>query len=120
MEATCFSDLTIRLGLPYLYLHQGNCEHMIVFTDLRLLKPNVDSMNISDYPKIVQTSDRTATRCKICKVKTAKWIVRENKRLPDEFILFCDVCFYSFNYDQNKCKIGSFKAYPYVDKSALL
>jgi len=120
MEATCFSDLTIRLGLPYLYLHQGNCEHMIVFTDLRLLKPNVDSMNISDYPKIVQTSDRTATRCKICKVKTAKWIVRENKRLPDEFILFCDVCIYSFNYDQNKCKIGSFKAYPYVDKSALL
>ena len=35
MEETKFEELTIRLGYPYLYGHHGNCEHLLVFTDLR-------------------------------------------------------------------------------------
>ncbi len=35
MEDKVFSDLSIRLGHPYLYKHQGDCEHLIVFTDVR-------------------------------------------------------------------------------------
>ena len=35
MLTTNFEDLSIRLGYPYLYCHHGNCEHAIVFTDLR-------------------------------------------------------------------------------------
>lgn len=35
MEDVVFEDLKIRLGYPYLYCHQGNCEHLIIFTDLR-------------------------------------------------------------------------------------
>lgn len=35
MEETTFSDLEIQFGVPYLYQHQGNCEHLLVFTDLR-------------------------------------------------------------------------------------
>ncbi|EJW74214.1 hypothetical protein WUBG_14881, partial [Wuchereria bancrofti] len=36
-------DLVCRLGYPYVYVHQGNCEHVFFFTDLRL-------MDIQDYP----------------------------------------------------------------------
>lgn len=35
MEDSCFNDLTIRLGAHYLYCHQGNCEHLIVFNNIR-------------------------------------------------------------------------------------
>jgi snRNA-activating protein complex subunit 3 len=35
MEKTKFEDLTVRLGYPYVYQHQGNCEHLIVFSDVR-------------------------------------------------------------------------------------
>lgn len=35
MQGVTFQSLTIRLGQPYLYIHQGNCEHLIVFSDLR-------------------------------------------------------------------------------------
>ena len=35
MQEVTFSQLTLRLGQPYLFTHQGNCEHLIVFTDLR-------------------------------------------------------------------------------------
>ena len=35
METTSFNDLNLRLGYPYLFCHQGNCEHIIVVTDMR-------------------------------------------------------------------------------------
>ncbi|KAG1673619.1 snRNA-activating protein complex subunit 3 [Nymphon striatum] len=35
METTCFGQLTIQLGYPYLYQHQGSCEHLIIFSDIR-------------------------------------------------------------------------------------
>jgi snRNA-activating protein complex subunit 3 len=35
MEEVIFSDLSIRLNQPYLFVHKGDCEHAIVFTDLR-------------------------------------------------------------------------------------
>lgn len=34
MATTHFDQLIIRLGYPYLYCHQGNCEHLIMFTDV--------------------------------------------------------------------------------------
>mgnify|MGYP002153712715 CR=1 FL=1 len=35
MEDTTFLDLTLQLGQPYLYMHQGDCEHLIIFSDIR-------------------------------------------------------------------------------------
>ena len=35
MEGTKLEDLTVRLGYPYLFSHHGNCEHLLVFADLR-------------------------------------------------------------------------------------
>lgn len=37
MESTTFDQLTIKLGHPYLYQHQGKCEHIIIFSDIRLV-----------------------------------------------------------------------------------
>lgn len=35
MEYTNIIDLTVKLGYPYLYQHQGNCEHLFCFSDVR-------------------------------------------------------------------------------------
>ena len=120
MEETKFSDLEIQLGYPYLYQHQGDCEHILVFSDIRLLKPYTDSIDANDYPKIVSTNRRTQVRCGLCNLNTAKWMTFDNKRLPENPFFFCETCFYSFNYDKDDNKVNSFKAYPYLDKSALL
>ena len=37
METTRLDSLTLRLGYPYLYVHQGNHEHLMSFVDIRLL-----------------------------------------------------------------------------------
>ena len=34
MALVHFDQLIIRLGYPYLYCHQGNCEHLMMFTDV--------------------------------------------------------------------------------------
>ena len=39
MATTSLNDLkTVQLGKPYIYLHQTNCEHVIVFSELKLLE----------------------------------------------------------------------------------
>ena len=35
MAMVKFEQLRIRQGYPYLYNHHGNCEHLLVFTDIR-------------------------------------------------------------------------------------
>jgi snRNA-activating protein complex subunit 3 len=35
MEETTFQELTVRIGVPYIYVHQGNCEHMLIVSDVR-------------------------------------------------------------------------------------
>lgn len=37
MEDTRFVDLTVKVGFPYLYCHQGDCEHLVIITDIRLV-----------------------------------------------------------------------------------
>lgn len=38
-------NLKITLGKPYLFLHQGNCEHIIIVTSMRFVIP---FFNVSD------------------------------------------------------------------------
>eukprot|EP01103_Thecamoeba_quadrilineata_P015716 TRINITY_DN5051_c0_g1_i1.p1 TRINITY_DN5051_c0_g1~~TRINITY_DN5051_c0_g1_i1.p1 ORF type:complete len:325 (-),score=42.80 TRINITY_DN5051_c0_g1_i1:331-1305(-) len=35
MSDFTFKEIGLRIGCPYLYLHQGNCEHSIIFTEMR-------------------------------------------------------------------------------------
>ncbi|GAA6104586.1 snRNA-activating protein complex subunit 3, partial [Tachysurus ichikawai] len=34
MEETTFNDLRVKVGYPYLYCHQGDCEHVLILTDV--------------------------------------------------------------------------------------
>ncbi|XP_067355036.1 snRNA-activating protein complex subunit 3 isoform X3 [Channa argus] len=34
MEETRFIDLKVKVGFPYLYCHQGDCEHLVIITDV--------------------------------------------------------------------------------------
>lgn len=37
MGDTTFEALKLRLGYPYLYSHHGNCEHLMIFRDMRYM-----------------------------------------------------------------------------------
>ncbi|BES96621.1 snRNA-activating protein complex subunit [Nesidiocoris tenuis] len=119
MEETTIGELgEIRLGWPYLYRHLADCEHLIIFTDARLLHP-LDPMDSSKYPFMETFASLKGRYCFACHVRIAKFLVTNNPRLPEEVAFMCQACFESFNYKSGE-KIGSFKTYGYVDRTALL
>lgn len=112
------NDINIRMGYPYVYQHAADCEHIFVFADARLLTKS-DTLKRSDYPYILGVHKVNTCRCNICETKISNWIVNGSNRLPHNFAFLCDTCFKSYNFINGK-KIGSFKAYSYYDRSALI
>ncbi|CAN8029514.1 unnamed protein product, partial [Ixodes persulcatus] len=120
MEATRFVDLELRLGYPYVYVHQGHCEHLLVFSDLRMLHPD-DSQNPHDYPlRLKSFPFGKRVLCMLCHTTIAKWVTYGNERVTDDPFFFCDICFHSYNYTADNKKIGHFRAEPFLDWNAVL
>ncbi|CAH1796287.1 unnamed protein product [Owenia fusiformis] len=115
MEATTFYDLDLKIGQPYVYCHQGDCEHLIVFSDLRLVHPT-DCQDVRMYPLTMTFTRKYRTQCRACTTSTAKWVVKESPLAPDDPCFFCDTCFRALHYDRNNKKVVQFKAYPFFDK----
>lgn len=116
MENHKFEDLQFKLGCPYLYLHQGDCEHLFTISDIRYVANNIE-LQQTKFPFVTATSIGRKTdnlRCYMCKNRPPHWYTRNNSRLPIDPFFFCENCFYSFNYDKNKKKVGQFQAYLYT------
>ncbi|XP_017775674.1 PREDICTED: snRNA-activating protein complex subunit 3 [Nicrophorus vespilloides] len=117
LEETIIKDLKIILGAPYLFQHQGNCEHVFVFSDARLINGK-DPLSSSVFPYILSENKKYTKLCFICQKIAAKFVVTNCDRLPHKYNLFCKNCLMSYNY-LNGEKIGKFKLYPYYNQSLL-
>jgi len=118
MEETKIEDLEIRFGYPYVYVHQGEHEHLLSFTEARLVSAD-DPQRLAAYPYERCAGIHHSRFCMMCSVNVAKWVTTENQRVPEDPFFYCDGCFRDFNYDDNDKKIGHFRAYNYVDVNAL-
>lgn len=108
---TQINSLCARFGFPWVYQHQGSCEHLIVLTDARLVTMN-DTLSLSAYPRIERIRPTSGKNCIYCGLFNVHWIVTEHNRIPHSTSYFCNKCFISYNYVDGK-KIGNFKAYHY-------
>ncbi|GMS84172.1 hypothetical protein PENTCL1PPCAC_6347, partial [Pristionchus entomophagus] len=110
MSGITILDLTLRLGQPYMFMHSGNCEHILTFTDLRLMTKD-DEQDDSKYP--IVTFERGGNmQCMACKKMEAGMGVENNSRLPMTPAFFCDTCFKEFHFSHGQ-RLGDFKAFPY-------
>ncbi|XP_040819508.1 snRNA-activating protein complex subunit 3 isoform X2 [Ochotona curzoniae] len=114
MEDFTFNDLYIKLGFPYLYCHQGDCEHVVVITDIRLVHHD-DCLDRTLYPLLIKKHWLWTRKCFVCKMYTARWVTNNDSFAPQDPCFFCDVCFRMLHYDSEGNKLGEFLAYPYVD-----
>lgn len=117
METTRLDSLTIRLGYPYLYQHQGNHEHLISFIDIRLLGP-MDPQSVTDYPLVRSIGSQQSRYCMICQTCIAVWVTMDNTRVPEDPYFFCGLCYKNFNFVDKK-RVGSFKEYRYFDVNTI-
>ncbi|KAK7009404.1 snRNA-activating protein complex subunit 3 [Biomphalaria glabrata] len=109
MQDTQFFDLNIRIGQNYLFLHQGNCEHVVLFTDLRLLTED-DNKNPLAYPMLSVSRSKYHAVCQACEKLSAKWVVRGSPLLPSNSTLLCRLCFKSLLYTKDGIKTSNFQA----------
>jgi hypothetical protein len=74
MEEARFEDLWLRLGAgaPGLYCHQGGCEHLVVFRDVRPHDPQADPPLEEQYPFKLSTPSVGMVHYRQCEV-SAGW-----------------------------------------------
>uniref|UniRef100_A0A2P2I8T3 snRNA-activating protein complex subunit 3 n=2 Tax=Hirondellea gigas TaxID=1518452 RepID=A0A2P2I8T3_9CRUS len=114
MESSRFIDLNLRLGYPYLYLHQGYCEHLITFTDVRLREQS-DPHDESNYPVSRGHASKLSVRCCTCNRDLAKWVVVDCRLFNVPRAHVCHSCLMSFCYDDKKQPVTQFSLFAFFD-----
>merc|ERR1711915_621131 len=83
MEEQRLDQMTLRLGYPYLYQHQGNHEHLVSFVDIRLVGPG-DPQSEKDYPMLRSVGSQMPRYCDICQTCIAVWVCKDHIRVPND------------------------------------
>lgn len=100
MEETTFYDISLRVGEKYLYCHQGNCKHYIIFNEVRLINDQ-DNLNYNSYPLKIFQSKVRRKKCTVCEIYSAKWVVYKDKQSPENPTFYCENCHKQFHYSQD-------------------
>ncbi|XP_053680736.1 snRNA-activating protein complex subunit 3 [Anopheles nili] len=111
MEETRFGDLKFRLGYPQVYQHQGNCEHLFVVSDCRLLAAT-DILSRARYPWLNCYGFSRDVPCNICGHCQAQFVVHNSNRHIFDPAYVCETCLNTYHYVDGQ-KIGEFNLYEY-------
>ncbi|KAG0073206.1 small nuclear RNA activating complex, polypeptide 3 [Podila epicladia] len=115
MHDTKIRDLAIRLDHPYLFVHQGSCEHILMVKSMRLLNKEYDDMNRANYPRLMFKSKPSTHMCKMCLVNRAQFVTIDDRLAGESPCYFCQQCYYAFHYDiKGNLLYDDFRVFPYV------
>ncbi|XP_057974227.1 snRNA-activating protein complex subunit isoform X2 [Malania oleifera] len=113
MQKTRFCDLRFRLGAGYLYCHQGDCKHMIVIRDMRLIHPE-DVNNQAAYPIATFQQKSRFRKCSVCKIFRAKKVTVNDKWARENPCYFCENCYFLLHYSEDGSLLyNEFSVYDY-------
>jgi len=117
MRGVRFADLSVRLGAHYLYVHQGSCEHILVFTDCRLHNVAADGplsvqqcaaeggagstrgelpgrhSLVLQYPRLVSQLRYKRRRCSACAARPAARVVYGDPYGQENPEYYCAECY---------------------------
>lgn len=98
-QTILFSDLEIRLGQPYVFLHNGDCEHIFLFTDVYhdysiSRNKNKDE---SRHCEIWRRSPRV-TPCDVCRARMAVKFTTKDPWVDTIPFHYCETCFTDAHY----------------------
>ncbi|CAK8986268.1 snRNA-activating protein complex subunit (SNAPc subunit) (Protein SHOOT REDIFFERENTIATION DEFECTIVE 2) [Durusdinium trenchii] len=116
MEAR-FCDLDrIPFGEKCCFIRQGDIEHLMYFTDARLLNPKVDCPLRDAYPCLIWMRRYRKRCCVVCKKMLASWVVLDSSRCPFNPAYFCRCCFEHFSQNERGECIPpmDYQVFPYL------
>ncbi|KAI5478339.1 small nuclear RNA activating complex, polypeptide 3, 50kDa [Pseudohyphozyma bogoriensis] len=102
MQDTAIGSLDIKIGQPYWYMHQGNCEHVWTVDSIRRIHPSdpkvssPDSTSTHPYP-ITTYLSRGGTdsdaQCRLCDRGPGTIITLDDELAGESPTLLCVTCF---------------------------
>jgi len=114
MENVTFLDLAVQPGAMYLYVHQGDCEHGIVFGDIRMAHQH-DVQNRNSYPVVLFQAKIRRRKCRLCDIYPAKWVTYCDKFSAENPTFWCERCYHSFHYGSDgQLLYSDFRVFPYL------
>ncbi|KAJ2484393.1 hypothetical protein EV174_002474 [Coemansia sp. RSA 2320] len=114
MDGARFLDLSIRLKQPYTFVHQGDCEHVMMFTDLRLLGPKDDQF-VESYPKQIFRTRHMRHKCRMCSAYPAQFVTKNDFHSGMSPCYFCEKCYTPFHFGTNGEKLLEHDVFPYAN-----
>jgi len=109
---TMLKDLTVRFGYPYVYIHIGKCEHIIVFHQARMIC-ETDEYQIEKYPVMPTIPNLKNTFCRVDNERMANWAVTDCYQFPENPMLICTTCLRTFCYNRDGSKRIPFRLFPF-------
>ena len=92
MQTTKWSQIRPRVNMPYLYLHQGDCWHNFVVTDISAYNPAFHSARRRDYPIRIFQKPPSRSTCRFCLAMPATHMVFEDPNADTAALIFCHGC----------------------------
>ncbi|CAO0790660.1 unnamed protein product [Mucor circinelloides] len=111
MENAKLENMTFELRKPFAFIHQDNCEHMMLIDDVRLISSN-EFGSESDFPRTTRNLRYDRFKCSMCSVYPATKITHEDIVSGFSPCYFCDICFESFHHGDTNVKVAEYSGTP--------
>ena len=120
MDVTRLGELTLCLGRQYLFVHQGDCEHALVFTACWLPRvPTAESAPRAAYPRLVYRRHEPAPLCSTCLRAEAAWQVHGDSLADVQPCRLCQTCHFQFHYTaEGHARRIDYRVYPVLREDA--
>ncbi|KAI9189582.1 hypothetical protein H9P43_001015 [Blastocladiella emersonii ATCC 22665] len=97
MESTPLDAVPLRINEPYVLVHQGACEHLVIVQNIRLWNPVADPPETS-YPRTTFKRHTRRQRCTVCDYRAARYVTRGDRHAVANPCRWCAECYTAFHY----------------------
>lgn len=96
-KAVKFLDLTVTLGMPYVFLHQGDCEHLFIVRDVH--KTYLYDDNV--HKQVLWKRPARIIPCDVCRVRMAEHFTIGDRIADSSPFHYCRTCYEDAHYDKD-------------------
>ncbi|TDH72370.1 hypothetical protein CCR75_003402 [Bremia lactucae] len=116
LHLSTFADLDLLIDVPGVYIHQGECEHLIRLKDARLPHEYDASTSSGIFPlRLPNALNHPLRNCLICQNYSAKYVCYGDRLAVVDPMFFCHRCYRAAHYDVNGNLIyNDFLSFPFV------
>jgi snRNA-activating protein complex subunit 3 len=114
-ESTFLSLPSLRIGAQYLYMHAGDCAHLMVVNEVRRVHPTGDVRYASAYPIHTYRARVRRRKCGVCDLMPAGWVSYGDALADSSPAFFCERCYDALHKDvEGRMKYSLHETLKYV------